>query len=313
MSFNTTNYAKYRRDLKGLCPHMGEREIYRNWWLSQFSNDGEIPWTVHQSPLKGVCGLYHYLYITTTPKGEIYIGIHSHKDLVDGYQGSGDEIQKYKDAGVDLNTTILEFFRTREAALAMEAYVVNERFLVEFGVLNKVPGGDDTRHGDDTSHVDSCRPIVKPTKYNAGLLPSNKSPSTILCKNVSVEMPFGDKVEIPVVDGSAKPEPPKVEPVQRMAKPASKKPATKTYPKNWFPFSRLGVPVGGQLEYIADKSIVATTMNDIEDIKVNGEIGSLKELTNKIAGRNVGNCLRFWSWNGKSLLDIKNEILKREG
>lgn len=295
MSYNTTNYAKYRRDLKGLCPQMGEREIYRNWWLSQFPEDKEIPWTVHQSPLKGVCGLYHYLYITTTPKGEIYIGIHSHQDLVDGYQGSGDEIRKYQETGVELNTTILEFFRTREAALAMEAYVVNDLFLVEFGVLNKVPGGDDTRH-------ENTKKEEKP-----------KMPT----KQVSVEMPFGDKVEVPVVDGSAtlaSAKPALSTPAPKVVATApAKKPTTKKYPKNWFPFSRLGVPVGEQLTYIANESIVATTMNDIEDIKVNGEIGSLKDLTNKIAGRDVGNCLRFWSWNGKSLLDIKNEILKKGG
>ena len=288
MSYNTTNYAKYRRDLKGLCPHMDEREIYKNWWMSQFPNDKEIPWTVHQSPEKGVCGMYHYLYITTTPKGEIYIGIHSHQDLVDGYQGSGDEIRKYKDAGVELTTTILEFFRTREEALAMEAYVVNDRFLVEFGVLNKVPGGDDTRH--DVSDRQNPEEVKMPTKQ------------------VSVEMPFGDKVEVPVVDGSAshveeaKPEPQKV-----------KKPTTKKYPKNWFPFSRLGIPVGEPLEYIADKSIVAITMNDVDSVKCNGSIWGLKDMTNKIAGKKVPNCLAFWRWNGKSLLDIKNEIIKKGG
>lgn len=287
--FNTTNYAKYRRDLKGLCPHMGEREIYRNWWLSQFPE--ENPWTVHQSPVKGVGGLYHYLYITTTPKGEIYIGIHSTLDLDDDYHGSGDEIRKYQDAGVELNTTILEFFRTREAALAMEAYVVNDRFLVESGVLNKVPGGDDSRH--ENAKNEDEKPKI-PTKQ------------------ISVEMPFGDKVEVPVVDGSVSAGTTSVPP-KKVATAATKKTATKKYPKNWFPFSRLGVPVGGQLEYIADESIVATTTNDVDGIKVNGSIGNLKNLTNKIAGRNVGNCLRFWSFNGKSLLDIKNEILKKGG
>ena len=302
--FNTTNYAKYRRDLKGLCPHMGEREIYRNWWMSQFPDEKEIPWTVHQSPLKGVGGLYHYLYITITPKGEIYIGIHSTLDLDDCYHGSGDEIQKYKDAGVELTTTVLEFFRTREAALAMEAYVVNDLFLVEFGVLNKVPGGDDTRH----NIVEEPELVATPKKYNSCPTVAEEPHHSMLLKNVSVEMPFGDKVEVPVVDGAASPVTTALAP-----KKATKKTATKKYPKNWFTLERLTVPVGGKLVYIADKSIIATALNEVDRVKVNGWAGTLKEMTNKIAGKQVSNCLAYWSFNGKSLLDIKNEIIKKGG
>ena len=307
-SYNTTNYAKYRRDLKGLCPHMGEREIYMNWWLSQFPEDTGMPWTVHQSPVKGVGGMYHYFYITTTPKGEIYNGIHSTLDLDDDYHGSGDEIQKYKDAGVELTTTILEFFRTREAALAMEKYVVNDLFLLEFGVLNKVPGGDDTRH----DIVEEPELVIPPKKYNSCPTVAEEPQHSMLLKNVSVEMPFGDKVEVPVVDGSMSagttPVPPK-----KAATTATKKPTTKKCPKNWFTLERLTVPVGGELVYIADKSIIATALNEVDRVKVNGWAGTLKEMTNKIAGKQVSNCLAYWSFNGKSLLDIKNEIIKKGG
>ena len=267
MSYNTTNYAKYRRDLKGLCPHMNEREIYKNWWMSQFPNDGEFTWTIHQLPAMGVGGLYHYLYITTTPNGEIYIGIHSTSDLDDGYHGSGDEIRKLSESGAKLNTTILEFFRTREAALAMEAYVVNDRFLVEFGVLNKTPGGDDSRHGDDTRH---------------GNTKQDEEPK-LPTKQVSVEMPFGDKVEIPVVNGLSTTMP------KVVAAPPIKKPTTKKCPKNWFTLEKLTVPIGGKLEYIADKSIVAITANEVDRNKVNGRSGTLKDMTNKIAGKSVSN------------------------
>ena len=120
-------------------------------------------------------------------------------------------------------------------------------------------------------------------------------------------MPFGDKVEIPVVGGlsttvSTTPPPPKE---------VVKKPTTKKYPKNWFTLERLTVPIGGKLEYIADKSIVAITANEVDRIKVNGRSGTLKDMTNKIAGKAVSNCLAYWSFNGKSLLDIKNEIIKK--
>ena len=304
--YETKTYAKFRHELLTLCPHMDEREIYKNWWMSQFPEDKEIPWTVHQSPLKGVGGLYHYLYITTTPKGEIYIGIHSHKDLDDGYQGSGDEIRKYQDAGVELTTTILEFFRTREAALAMEAYVVNDRFLVESGVLNKVPGGDDSRH----NIVEEPEMVIPPKKYNSCPKVVEKPRTTLICKNTTVELPFGDKVEVPVVDGSmsAPADKPKV-----VATPPAKKPTTKKYSKNWFTLERLTVPIGGKLVYIADKSIIATALNEVDRVKVNGWAGTLKEMTNKIAGKQVANCLAYWSFNGKSLLDIKNEIIKKGG
>ena len=306
--YETKTYAKFRHELLTLCPHMDEREVYKNWWMYQCHSNPDNGWHIQQTPMRGVDSKYHYFYITTTPNGEIYNGIHSTLDLDDGYQGSGDEIRNYQASGVKLNTTILEFFRTREEALAMEKYVVNDLFLVEFGVLNKVPGGDDSRHGDDSRNVDSCCwPMVEPAKYNSGLLPSNKSQSTILCKNISVEMPFGDKVEVPVVDSAASPVEVKPEPQK------DKKPTTKKCPKNWFTLERLTVPVGGELVYIADKSIIATALNEVDKIKVNGRSGTLKEMTNKIAGKKVPNCLAFWSWNGKSLLDIKNEILKKGG
>jgi hypothetical protein len=116
-------------------------------------------------------------------------------------------------------------------------------------------------------------------------------------------MPFGESVEVPVMDGSAPVEPQKVE---------TKKPAKK-YPPNWFPFSRFGIKKGDKLVYIADNSIVADVLNDEDRIEVNGEVGGLKVVTEKIAKKKVANCLRFWMWNGKSLFDLKNEILKKGG
>ena len=287
---------------------MDEREIYKNWWMYNTHSEPGADWTLQQIPLRGVDSKYHYLYITTTPKEEIYVGIHSTLNLDDGYQGSGDEIRSYQASGVKLKTTILEFFRTREEALAMEKYVVNNLFLVEFGVLNKVPGGDDSRH----NNVEEPELVIPPKKYHSCPKVVEEPQHSMLLKKVSVEMPFGDKVEVPVVDGSATlaaemPAP------KEVAIAPTKKSTTKKYPKNWFTLERLTVPVGGKLVYIADKSIIATAFDEVDRVKVNGEIRSLKEMTNKIAGRNVPNCLAFWCWNGKSLLDIKNEIIKKGG
>lgn len=285
--YEIKTYAKFRHELLTLCPHMDEREIYKNWWMYNTHSEPGADWTLQQRPLRGVDSKYHYLYITTTPKEEIYVGIHSTLNLDDGYQGSGDEIRNCQASGMKLKTTILEFFRTRDEALAMEKYVVNDLFLVEFGVLNKVPGGDDSRH-----EALEKQP-VELTKMST--------------KQVSVEMPFGDKVEVPVMDGSITPAPKKV------AIAPTKKPTTKNHSKNWFSFSRFGIPVGEPLEYIADKEIVAIIVDEDESVKCNGSIWCLNDITNKIAGRIVSNCLAFWSWNGKSLLNIKNEILKKGG
>ena len=186
MQHETKTYAKFRRELLALCPYMGEREIYRNWWRYNTHSRPGDDWTLQQTPMRGVDSKYHYLYVTTPDStGEIYVGIHSTLELDDGYSGSGDEVRKCKDCGVKLDTTVLEFFRTREEALAMERYVVNAKFLVESGVLNKTIGGDDSRH------------VV-----GGSMLVESGLQKGIPIKQVSVEMPFGESVEVPVMGGS---------------------------------------------------------------------------------------------------------------
>lgn len=307
MYYETTkNYAKFRRELLMLCPHMDEREIYKNWWMYHTHSEPGADWTLQQVPLRGVDSKYHYLYITTPfSTEELYVGIHSTLNLDDGYSGSGDEVRKYKDDGVLLKTTVLEFFRTREEALAMEEHVVNAMFILEPGVLNKTIGGDDSRHNS----VEEPELVIPPKKYNSCPKVAEQPQHSMLLKKVSVEMPFGESVEVPVMEDSDKKETtnketPKVE--------VTKKPAKK-YPPNWFPFSRFGIKKGDKLVYIADNSIVADVLNDEDRIKVNGEVGGLKAVTEKIAKKKVANCLRFWMWNGKSLFDLKNEILKKGG
>ena len=290
----TKNYAKFRRELKALCPTMDEREVYKHWWVHQCGKDNE--WTIQQTPIFGVDCQYHYLYCTTTPSGMLYIGIHSTSDLEDDYHGSGDEIKDYEAANIELKTTILEFFRTRKEALAMEAFVVNDRFLVEQGVLNKTPGGDDTRHVKDV-------PVATPTPA----LP--KFPTNV--KKVVVDMPFGESVEVPVMGGSTSVATKTMVEAKEASKPTKK---TKKQWKSdkWFPFERLEIPKGEKLEYVADNTIVAITLDDIEMIDVNGKVDTLRNMTNELAGRKVGNCLAFWQWRGKTLLEIKKEKLKRE-
>lgn len=280
----TKNYAKFRRSLKTLCPLMGEAEMYKNWWIHQCQSDGEFKWNLQQTPIRGVGDTYHYVYITTTNDDRVYVGVHSPWNLDDGYHGSGDEIRKLLPTGAELKTTVLEFFRTREEALAMERHIVNPVFLAEPDVMNKVPGGDDTRH--DT-------PDETPT------------PAT---GTVTVDMPLGGEVNVPVMD--------KTHP-EVVAKPAPKKMAAPSKQggkkSTWFPFSRLGIPVGEKLTYIGDESIVATTLNDVDGVGINGSTGKLNYMTNKIAGKKIPNCLAFWKWRGKTLLEIKNDIIKKGG
>lgn len=86
----------------------------------------------------------HYLYeIKNKINGKIYIGIHSTKNINDGYMGSGTliikAIEKY---GLNnFSKTILEYCNSREELIELEKQVVNQEFVNNENTYNLVVGG----------------------------------------------------------------------------------------------------------------------------------------------------------------------------
>lgn len=86
----------------------------------------------------------NYLYkITNLVNNKIYIGVHKTDNLNDGYMGSGKiigfAIEKH---GLEnFKKDILEFFDTYELALAKEAEIVTDEFLLREDVYNLRRGG----------------------------------------------------------------------------------------------------------------------------------------------------------------------------
>lgn len=88
---------------------------------------------------------YHYFYkITNKVNGHFYYGIHSTKDLNDGYMGSGTRLHyAYKKYGIDsFEKEIIKFFDTRKEASKYEAEVVNEILINDPNCYNVILGGD---------------------------------------------------------------------------------------------------------------------------------------------------------------------------
>ena len=131
------NYAVFRAQMKELKSDMPEDEIYQ-----RYMGVIEPGWGVQHTPALGEDGMYHYLYITERDDGKIYIGKHSTKDLNDGYQGSGYEIQDGPKLGRTFKTTKLHFFKTSDEAYIAEKNIVNASFVnTPKYVLNHVGGG----------------------------------------------------------------------------------------------------------------------------------------------------------------------------
>ena len=89
--------------------------------------------------------VYHYFYkITNKINGHFYFGIHSTKNLNDGYMGSGKRLHSaYKKYGMDLfEKEIIKFFDTREDASDYEAKIVDESLLENSDCYNIRLGGD---------------------------------------------------------------------------------------------------------------------------------------------------------------------------
>lgn len=95
---------------------------------------------------------YHYLYKTTnSANGKYYYGIHSTKNLDDGYLGSGVALKAaIKKHGKDIfEKEILEFFPDRESLLVAEMLLVDEAVVKSSDTYNVSLGG--------MSYVDSLK------------------------------------------------------------------------------------------------------------------------------------------------------------
>ena len=89
-------------------------------------------------------GFYHIVYKTTNIlNGFIYIGIHSTRNLNDGYLGSGNALKRAikKDGIQNFRREILFIMNSREQILLKEAELVDTVFLRRSDVYNKSPGG----------------------------------------------------------------------------------------------------------------------------------------------------------------------------
>ena len=87
---------------------------------------------------------YHFIYKTTdTRNGNFYIGMHSTKNLNDGYIGSGTRLKHliYKHGKEIFNMEILEFLPNRELLKDREVEIVNSDLLLEEKCMNLKPGG----------------------------------------------------------------------------------------------------------------------------------------------------------------------------
>lgn len=87
--------------------------------------------------------LYYMYQITNNLNNKIYVGVHTTRNLDDGYMGSGKLIKRaINKHGIDKFTkVILECFDNAEAMYAREKEVVNEDFLLRDDVYNLTIGG----------------------------------------------------------------------------------------------------------------------------------------------------------------------------
>lgn len=88
--------------------------------------------------------MFYYIYkITNNINNKIYIGVHSTKNLNDGYMGSGTllKIDKAKYGTENFTKEILEFFDDAKSMFKAEEAIVNKEFLLRDDVYNLKLGG----------------------------------------------------------------------------------------------------------------------------------------------------------------------------
>ena len=76
-------------------------------------------------------------------------------------------------------------------------------------------------------------------------------------------------------------------------------------------FSKCGIPVGAQLVYTEDNSVVVTVVSD-RKVEYNGEVTSLSCVVKKLKGLTVVQGTLFFTYNGRSLVEIAKETQWKE-
>lgn len=104
----------------------------------------KIKYLLHDTPFLGENQQYHYFYkIVNKLNGRYYYGIHSTKNLDDGYKGSGinirKAIQKYKTNNFE--KPIIKFFHTRLQLLQHESVVITVQVVNDRKSYNATLGG----------------------------------------------------------------------------------------------------------------------------------------------------------------------------
>ena len=83
------------------------------------------------------------------------------------------------------------------------------------------------------------------------------------------------------------------------------------HPKSPVRFSKCGIPVGAQLVYTEDNSVVVTVVSD-RKVEYNGEVTSLSCVVKKLKGLTVVQGTLFFTYNGRSLVEIAKETQWKE-
>jgi len=86
----------------------------------------------------------HFTYkITNTINNKIYIGIHSTKNVNDGYMGSGSLLKEaqYQQGIKSFQKEILSFYKSRDDLRNAERIIVNQEFINRSDTYNVQLGG----------------------------------------------------------------------------------------------------------------------------------------------------------------------------
>lgn len=84
------------------------------------------------------------------------------------------------------------------------------------------------------------------------------------------------------------------------------------HPAKPLTFAMLGIPVGTVLEYVYDKSIIVTTVDDKNKVEYNGQIISISRAAMIIRKTKAEQGGQYFLWKGKRLTEWRKEIEARK-